>query len=139
MFPILVSIRPLRVAQAKDEDYVRTSHMLRSLGLEQYERNFRQGQLDDKCLLLLTDTALAEVRIPPGPRLLILNTTAAYRQYYAQGRGAQGAGAGAGAGQQRPPQPPPGQTWVAPMPGQGGAGAGAGAGRGGWREGGVLN
>lgn len=72
----------------KEEDFARTQHMLRSLGLERFEKNFKKGQLDDKCLLLLTDNVLAEIKIPPGPRLLILNATASYKtQMYNQHRG----------------------------------------------------
>ena len=73
----------------KDVDYVRTKEMLSQLGLSAYEKNFRKGQLDDKCLLLLTDATLAEVKVPPGPRLQILNTVGYYRSYYAR----RGAGA----------------------------------------------
>ena len=47
--------------------------MLATLGLEKYEKNFRKGLLTDDTLLLLNDSALQEVRIPPGPRLKILN------------------------------------------------------------------
>jgi len=77
----------------QDTDYVRTQAMLQSLGLERYGKNFKKGQLDDKCLLLLTDSALQEVRIPPGPRLLILNASGQYKQYYASQRGKAPAGA----------------------------------------------
>ncbi|KAG5233611.1 mitochondrial import inner membrane translocase Tim17/Tim22/Tim23 family protein [Salix suchowensis] len=39
-----------------------------------YEKNFKKGLLTDNLLLpLLTDSALRDVRIPPGPRLLILD------------------------------------------------------------------
>jgi hypothetical protein len=51
--------------------------MLTTLGLEKYESNFRKGMLMDDCLTLLSDSALREVRIPPGPRLKILNYVAA--------------------------------------------------------------
>lgn len=53
--------------------YSRTRSMLASLGLEKYEKNFKKGLLTDCTLPLLTDSALRDVRIPPGPRLLILN------------------------------------------------------------------
>ena len=53
--------------------------MLATLGLEKYEKNFRKGLLTDDTLLLLNDSALQEVRIPPGPRLKILNYVDATR------------------------------------------------------------
>ncbi|KAK9133490.1 hypothetical protein Scep_013018 [Stephania cephalantha] len=45
---------------AEDIYYSRTRCMLSSLGLQDYERNFKKG-------------ALRDVKIPPGPRLLILD------------------------------------------------------------------
>ena len=39
----------------------------------------KRGLLTDDCLLLLNDNALQEVRIPPGPRLKILNYVAGMR------------------------------------------------------------
>uniref|UniRef100_A0A453DTQ5 SAM domain-containing protein n=1 Tax=Aegilops tauschii subsp. strangulata TaxID=200361 RepID=A0A453DTQ5_AEGTS len=53
--------------------YARTSSMLQNLGLEKYEKNFRKGLLTDHTLPLLTDSALKDVKIPPGPRLIILD------------------------------------------------------------------
>ncbi|GBG88531.1 hypothetical protein CBR_g48001 [Chara braunii] len=47
--------------------------MLAHLGLQKYEKNFRKGLLTDATLPLLNDSALRDVRIPPGPRLLILD------------------------------------------------------------------
>ncbi|KAH7365665.1 hypothetical protein KP509_18G040400 [Ceratopteris richardii] len=47
--------------------------MLRQLGLERYSKNFKKGLLVDSTLPLLNDSALREVNIPPGPRLLILD------------------------------------------------------------------
>ena len=77
--------------------------MLHQLGLEKYEKNFKKGLLNDQTLPLLTDryivlliesygtlrignicslridtllchfSALRDVKIPPGPRLLILD------------------------------------------------------------------
>lgn len=44
-----------------------------SLGLQNYEKNFKKGLLTDTTLPLLTDSALRDVNIPPGPRLLILD------------------------------------------------------------------
>ncbi|KAL0905175.1 hypothetical protein M5K25_027361 [Dendrobium thyrsiflorum] len=58
---------------ADDIYYRRTRNMLSSLGLENYEKNFKKGLLTDSTLPLLTDSALRDVKIPPGPRLLILD------------------------------------------------------------------
>ncbi|KAE8730718.1 putative Response to low sulfur 3 [Hibiscus syriacus] len=45
----------------EDVNYSRTKSMLNSLGLQNYEKNFKKG------------FALRDVKIPPGPRLLILD------------------------------------------------------------------
>ncbi|KAF8413440.1 hypothetical protein HHK36_001423 [Tetracentron sinense] len=63
---------------AEDAFYARTRCMLTSLGLQNYEKNFKKGLLTDSTLPLLTDrqvvkVALRDVKIPPGPRLLILD------------------------------------------------------------------
>ncbi|KAK3042032.1 hypothetical protein RJ639_001734 [Escallonia herrerae] len=76
---------------AEDVLYSKTRFMLSSLGLQNYEKNFKKGLLTDSTLPLLTDrqvfccilmsfclvyyliSALRDVRIPPGPRLLILD------------------------------------------------------------------
>ncbi|KAH7653747.1 Mitochondrial import inner membrane translocase subunit TIM22 protein [Dioscorea alata] len=58
---------------ADDTFYTRTRSMLSSLGLQKYEKNFKKGLLTDSTLPLLTDSALRDVKIPPGPRLLILD------------------------------------------------------------------
>ncbi|KAK8966352.1 hypothetical protein KSP40_PGU007970 [Platanthera guangdongensis] len=58
---------------ADDIYYNRTRNMLSGLGLQCYEKNFRKGLLTDNTLSLLTDSALRDVKIPPGPRLLILD------------------------------------------------------------------
>ncbi|KAK3042813.1 hypothetical protein RJ639_001086 [Escallonia herrerae] len=75
----------------EDVLYSKTRFMLSSLGLQNYEKNFKKGLLTDSTLPLLTDrqvlcctlmsfclvyyliSALRDVRIPPGPRLLILD------------------------------------------------------------------
>ncbi|CAN1251286.1 Chloroplastic import inner membrane translocase subunit HP30-2 [Linum perenne] len=57
----------------EDEYYARTRSMLSKLGLQNYEKNFKKGLLNDSTLPLLTDSALKDVSIPPGPRLLILD------------------------------------------------------------------
>ncbi|KAL8551186.1 hypothetical protein ACS0TY_000317 [Phlomoides rotata] len=58
---------------AEDVLYDRTRSMLSNLGLQSYEKNFKRGLLTDNILPLLTDSALRDVKIPPGPRLLILD------------------------------------------------------------------
>eukprot|EP00262_Sarcandra_glabra_P003261 TRINITY_DN13896_c0_g1_i1.p1 TRINITY_DN13896_c0_g1~~TRINITY_DN13896_c0_g1_i1.p1 ORF type:complete len:269 (-),score=44.85 TRINITY_DN13896_c0_g1_i1:324-1130(-) len=58
---------------AEDLFYVRTRCMLSNLGLQNYEKNFKKGLLTDSTLPLLNDSALRDVKIPPGPRLLILD------------------------------------------------------------------
>ncbi|XWS48677.1 hypothetical protein CRYUN_Cryun13aG0096800 [Craigia yunnanensis] len=58
---------------AEDVYYSRTRSMLNGLGLQNYEKNFKKGLLTDSTLPLLTDSALRDVKIPPGPRLLILD------------------------------------------------------------------
>ncbi|KAI3808742.1 hypothetical protein L1987_24702 [Smallanthus sonchifolius] len=57
----------------EDVLYNKTRGMLSSLGLHNYEKNFKSGLLTDATLPLLTDSALRDVKIPPGPRLLILD------------------------------------------------------------------
>ncbi|KAL4574715.1 hypothetical protein LXL04_021551 [Taraxacum kok-saghyz] len=71
-----------KFSKPKVEDilYNETRGMLYNLGLERYEKNFRRGLLTDNTLPLLNDrqvvynkNALQDVKIPPGPRLLILD------------------------------------------------------------------
>ncbi|GFQ02158.1 hypothetical protein PHJA_002359700 [Phtheirospermum japonicum] len=57
----------------EDVYYAKTRSMLSNLGLTNYEKNFKRGLLTDTTLPLLTDSALRDVKIPPGPRLLILD------------------------------------------------------------------
>ncbi|OIW20378.1 hypothetical protein TanjilG_09587 [Lupinus angustifolius] len=63
----------------EDTRYIRTRNMLQNLGLQGYEKNFKKGLLTDNTLPLLTDSALRDVKIPPGPRLLILDHIERYR------------------------------------------------------------
>nr|XP_043615774.1 chloroplastic import inner membrane translocase subunit HP30-2-like [Erigeron canadensis] len=60
-------------SQAEDLSYKNVRGMLSSLGLDHYEKNFKHGLFTDKTLPLLTDSHLQEVKIPPGPRVLILD------------------------------------------------------------------
>ncbi|MQL92078.1 hypothetical protein Taro_024697, partial [Colocasia esculenta] len=77
-----------KTAKKGEEDayYAKTRSMLTTLGLGRYEKNFRKGMLTDYTLPLLTDrqgnstsskillaSALRDVKIPPGPRLMILD------------------------------------------------------------------
>eukprot|EP00249_Psilotum_nudum_P012456 c23796_g1_i1 orf=696-1460(-) len=64
-----------KVVQPPSDDmyYINGKSMLQSLGLERYEKNFKKGLLTDSTLHLLNDSALRDVKIPPGPRLLILD------------------------------------------------------------------
>lgn len=64
-----------KFSQPPTEDvmYSRARSMLTNLGLQNYEKNFKKGLLTDATLPLLTDSALRDVKIPPGPRLLILD------------------------------------------------------------------
>eukprot|EP00891_Asterochloris_glomerata_P003173 jgi/Astpho2/3173/fgenesh1_pg.00052_%23_7_t len=55
------------------EQYARAQYMLQNLGLQRYERNIKKGMLTDETIMLWNESALRDVRIPPGPRLLILH------------------------------------------------------------------
>ncbi|KAH7281455.1 hypothetical protein KP509_36G048500 [Ceratopteris richardii] len=64
-----------KAAQPPPNDlfYVKGRMMLHDLGLQRYEKNFKKGLLTDTTLTLLNDSALQDAKIPPGPRLLILD------------------------------------------------------------------
>ncbi|KAG8064417.1 hypothetical protein GUJ93_ZPchr0004g38234 [Zizania palustris] len=64
-----------KFSQPPSEDvyYSRGRNLLKKLGLQNYEKNFKKGLLTDQTLPLLNDSALRDVKIPPGPRLLILD------------------------------------------------------------------
>ncbi|CAD7704004.1 unnamed protein product [Ostreobium quekettii] len=57
----------------QESDFERGRYMLTTLGLSKYSKNLKRGRLTDNTIMLWNDTALQEVRIPPGPRLLILH------------------------------------------------------------------
>lgn len=78
-----------------DAAFAHTRAMLAALGLSPLEKNFRRGQLDDATLPLLTDSALAEVKVPPGPRLRILHHVRVVTAQAAAQGGAQGPAFGA--------------------------------------------
>lgn len=50
-----------------------------TLGLDKYANNLKKGKLTDSTIMLWNDSALAEAKIPAGPRLLILHHLDAYR------------------------------------------------------------
>ncbi|GLI69034.1 hypothetical protein VaNZ11_013575, partial [Volvox africanus] len=62
-----------------DTEYDRGKYMLKTLGLTKYSDNLKKGLLTDNTIMLWNDSALAECRIPPGPRLLILHHLDTYR------------------------------------------------------------
>lgn len=62
-----------------ETSYLRTKYMLQQLALTDFERNFKDNRLDDTTLMLLSDSALKEAKVPPGPRLRILNYVDYYR------------------------------------------------------------
>mmetsp|Transcript_14439 Transcript_14439/g.27741 ORF Transcript_14439/g.27741 Transcript_14439/m.27741 type:complete len:266 (-) Transcript_14439:304-1101(-) len=75
----------------EDTSFRATNEMLTALGLDKYQKNFKKGQLTDQCLTLLTESALAEVKVPPGPRLLILNHVKSIQEYHLKMYGKKGA------------------------------------------------
>lgn len=52
----------------KDAQYANSLGMLTYLGLQQYHNNVKKGLLTDDTIMLWTENALADVKIPPGPR-----------------------------------------------------------------------
>lgn len=62
-----------------ETDYDRGKYMLTTLGLDKYSNNLKKGKLTDTTIMLWNDSALAEAKIPPGPRLLILHHLDQYR------------------------------------------------------------
>lgn len=66
-------------SKVEDTEYLRVKAMLKSLNLSQYEKNVRKGRLNDLTIGLWDTPALQEVRIPAGPRLLILAHIDQYR------------------------------------------------------------
>ncbi|CAI7784823.1 unnamed protein product, partial [Closterium sp. NIES-54] len=69
---------------AAPSEYLESKAMLQELGLGKYEKNFKKGLLTDRTLPLLNDSALQEVKIPPGPRLIILNHIQRAQRCYGQ-------------------------------------------------------
>lgn len=61
-------------------DFMMAKTLLTNLGFPEYSKNIQKGRLDDRTMWLWNDVALRDVRIPPGPRLLILNHVSKYRE-----------------------------------------------------------
>ncbi|KAI3849695.1 hypothetical protein MKW98_026609 [Papaver atlanticum] len=57
----------------EDTCYTRTRCMLSSLGLQNYENNFKKNLLTDDIMPLLKESHLVSAGIPLGPRIQILN------------------------------------------------------------------
>ncbi|KAK9824548.1 hypothetical protein WJX72_011234 [[Myrmecia] bisecta] len=72
-------------------EFARAKYMLKTLGLSNYERHIQKGLLTDNTIMLWNDRALQEVRIPPGPRLLILHHIDSYRNVLKPGMPLPGA------------------------------------------------
>ncbi|KAK2079166.1 hypothetical protein QBZ16_002857 [Prototheca wickerhamii] len=66
-------------SRAAELEYIKVKAMLSTLGLSEYEKNFKRGLLEDRTIGLWDATSLAEVKVPPGPRLLILDHVDQYR------------------------------------------------------------
>jgi hypothetical protein len=65
-----------------DPAYFRTDQMLEGLGLGAFQVNMRAGLMSDQTLPLMNDGALQECRIPPGPRLLIMDHVKSNKSFY---------------------------------------------------------
>eukprot|EP00210_Caulerpa_lentillifera_P002497 g2394.t1 len=59
--------------QYDEKEFEKSEFLLKSLGFSQYSKNLKKGLLTDDTIMLWNDSALNEVKIPPGPRLLILH------------------------------------------------------------------
>lgn len=62
-----------------DVEYAQGTYMLQMLGLQKYQNNLKKGLLTDSTIMLWNESALSDVRIPAGPRLLILHHLDRYR------------------------------------------------------------
>lgn len=60
-------------------EYERARILLTNLGFPEYCKNIMKGRLNDNTMWLWNDSALRDARIPPGPRLVILNHVDRYR------------------------------------------------------------
>lgn len=65
--------------KTEETEYVRVKAMLKSLNMSQYEKNVRKGMLNDQTIGLWDSASLQEVKIPAGPRLIILDHIDTYR------------------------------------------------------------
>lgn len=75
--------------KTEENEYSRVKAMLKHLGLTKYEKNVKRALLNDATILLWDGPALAEAKVPPGPRLLILHHIDQYRQYAKTAQGKQ--------------------------------------------------
>ena len=53
---------------AKELQYMQSKQMLDGLGLHRYHQNVKNGLMTDATIMLWNDAALADCKIPPGPR-----------------------------------------------------------------------
>lgn len=75
--------------KTEEHEYARVKAMLKHLGLSKYEKNVKRAMLNDATIMLWDTPALAEAKVPPGPRLLILHHIDQYRQYATGPQGKQ--------------------------------------------------
>lgn len=57
--------------KANETEYARVKAMLKSLGLDKYEKNLKRANLNDTTIMLWDTEALQEAKVPAGHRLLI--------------------------------------------------------------------
>lgn len=76
---IIYQVSQMFKPEFEDTEYDRGKYMLKILGLTKYSDNLKKGLLTDNTIMLWNESALSEVRIPPGPRLLILHHLDTYR------------------------------------------------------------
>ena len=76
---LALALWPIDASNPRDNTPLLAALPLRPACAQQYEKNVRKGLLTDDTIGLWDSAALAEVRIPPGPRLLILAHIDQYR------------------------------------------------------------
>eukprot|EP00210_Caulerpa_lentillifera_P004697 g4481.t1 len=59
--------------QYDEREFEKSDFLLKSLGFDKYSKNLKKGLLTDNTISLWNESTLREVKIPPGPRLLILH------------------------------------------------------------------
>mmetsp|Transcript_7798 Transcript_7798/g.19066 ORF Transcript_7798/g.19066 Transcript_7798/m.19066 type:complete len:265 (+) Transcript_7798:225-1019(+) len=65
--------------ESTDTEYERGKYMLRTLGYPKYQDNLKKALLTDNTIMLWNESALADARIPAGPRLVILHHLDTFR------------------------------------------------------------